>query len=249
MPGFLLLCLLLAQACAPPSLHRQGWTPAQSPGRLLAQAQADLDSLTDLRAAAELTLVQAGHRQFASAGLLYRAPDLFRIEVRGPLFVHLFTVLVRGDSLVMGDGEGHWRAGPLADAAVSRLLGLDLVGYDLRYALLGLVAPAPLDSLVCVRTDRWVAYLGGSPPRRLELDAARGFITGEELLGSGGEVRLRRRLSDYRRVGDHYLPARVELQEGEHTLVVTYRSWELDTGLQPPAFTRGIPLDRLEPLD
>ncbi|MCC7262566.1 MAG: hypothetical protein IT369_08615 [Candidatus Latescibacteria bacterium] len=248
MPWLVALCLLLG-ACAPPALQRQGWTPARDPAQIIDQARRDLDALGDLKAAAELTLVQSGQRQFASAALLFKPPDLFRIEVRGPLFVHLFTALLQGDSLVVGDGQGSWREGPFADEVVSRLLGLDLSGYDLRYALLGLVAPAPLDSLACPRADRCLAYLAGSPPRRLWLDPRRGFVTDEQLLGPEGEVLLSRKLSDYRRVGSQYLPGRVELHQGANALVITFRTWELNTGLSRPAFIRGIPLDRLEPLD
>ena len=46
-----------------------------------------------------------------------------------------------------------------------------------------------------------------------------------------------------------YLPRRVEIRQGERALVLEYRSWELDTGLSESAFTRGIPLDRLERLE
>lgn len=250
MPWLFSFCLLLALAsCAPTGLRRQGWTPVQDPALILDHNRRQLDALGDLKGAAEFTLVQSGQRQFASAALLFKPPDLFRIEVRGPLFVHLFTALLKGDSLVVGDGEGHWRGGPFAGEVVTRLLGLDLAGYDLRYALLGLVVPAPLDSLHCPRADRCVAYLAGTPPRRLWLDPRRGFITAEELLGADGQVLLERRLGEYQRVDGRYLPSRVELRQGANALVIKYRSWELDTGLGPAAFTRGIPLDRLEPLE
>ncbi|MBM3277377.1 MAG: hypothetical protein FJY95_04770 [Candidatus Handelsmanbacteria bacterium] len=241
-------CLLLLLAgCAP--LARQGWTPAQDPAQLLDQTHRELASLGDLRAAADLTLVQAGRKQHASAALLFRPPDLFRVEVRGPLFVHLFTVLLRGDSLVVGDGEGHWRGGPYSAELAGELLGLDLAGYDLRYALLGLVAPAPLDSLTRPRPGHSLAHLAGAPRRRLWLDTRRGFATLEELLGAEGETLLTRHLGEYRRMGDHYLPGRVELRQGTNALLLEYRAWEPDTGLEPAAFTRGIPLDRLEPLE
>ena len=60
---------------------------------------------------------------------------------------------------------------------------------------------------------------------------------------------MSRRLGNYQRVGGMYLPGRVELRQGNRALIVEYRSWELDTGLRESAFTRGIPLDRLEPLE
>lgn len=242
-------CLLVLDSCAPPILLRPGWSPNRDPALLLDHARRELESLGDLRAAAELTLIQPGQRQFASAALLFKPPDLFRIEVRGPLFVHLFTALLQGDSLVVGDAEGRWSRGPLSAAVLTRLLGLDLASYDLRYALLGLVAPGPLDSLTRPQADRYLAHLAGAPPRRLWLDARHGFITTEELLDPRGEPLLVRQLRDYQQVGGLYLPRRVELRQGTHALILDYRSWELDTGLSESAFTRGIPLDHLEPLE
>jgi outer membrane lipoprotein-sorting protein len=244
----LLCCLLfLLHSCAP--VARRGWVPNLDPALLLDHARRELESLADLKAAADLTLIRPGQKQHASAALLFRPPDLFRVEVRGPLFVHLFTALLRGDSLAVGDGEGHWRGGPATPEALSRLLGLDLAGYDLRCALLGLVAPGPLDSLALAGPGRALAYLAGAPGRRLWLDTRRGFVVVEELLGARGEILLTRRLAEYQRVGGRYLPRRVEIRQGEHALLLEYRSWELDTGLGESAFTRGIPLDRLEPLE
>lgn len=240
-------CLLALVSCAP--LLRQGWSPAQGATALLERCGSEPARITDLKAAAELTLIQPGQRQYASAALLFKPPDLFRVEVRGPLFVHLFTALLRGDSLVVGAGDGSWRGGPFSAPALTRRWGLDLAGYDLRHALLGLVTPAPLDSLIQSQPDRCLAYLAGTPSRRLWLDTRHGFITGEELLTPAGAPGLVRRLQDYQRVGEVYLPRRVEIRQGERALILEYRSWELDTGLGEGAFTRGIPLDRLEPLE
>lgn len=242
-------CLLALVSCAPPALLRQGWSPDRDPALLLAAAARELDQLGDLKAAAELTLVQSGQRQYASAALLFKPPDLFRIEVRGPLFVHLFTALLHGDSLVVGAGDGPWRGGLVSDEGMARLLGLELSGYDLRYALLGLVAPGPLDSLAQAEPGRCLAYLAGMPARRLWLDTRHGLVAAEELLDPAGTPSLVRRLQDYQRVGGIYLPRRVEIRQGAHALILEYRSWELDTGLSASTFTRGIPLDRLEPLE
>ncbi|MSR82843.1 MAG: DUF4292 domain-containing protein [Candidatus Latescibacteria bacterium] len=242
-------CLLALASCAPPSLLRQGWSPVQDPALLLAAATREVAQLRDLKAAADLTLVQSGQRQYASAALLFKAPDLFRIEVRGPLFVHLFTALLRGDSLVVSDADGLWRGGPLSDEVLARLLGLELSGTDLRYTLLGLVAPGPLDSLVQAEPSRCLAYLGGMPARRLWLDTRHGLIAAEEVLNPAGGPALIRRLQNYQRVGGMYLPRRVELRQGEQTVIVEYRSWEINTGLSESTFTRGIPLDHLEPLE
>ena len=242
-------CLLVLASCAPPALLRQGWSPAQDPALLLAASARELDRLGDLKGAAELTLVQSGQRQYASAALLFKPPDLFRIEVRGPLFVHLFTALLRGDSLGVGAGEAPWRGGPLSAEVLARWGGLELSGYDLRYALLGLVAPGRLDSLVQAEPGRCLAYLGGTPARRLWLDTRHGLVAAEELLDPAGVPFLVRHLQDYQRLGGMYLPRRVELRQGAHALIVEYRSWELDTGLSEATFTRGIPLDHLQPLE
>ena len=241
--------LLALEGCAPPLPVRQGWSPTQDAALIAERAGRELAQIVDLRAAAEITLTQAGQRQHASAALLFKAPDLFRVEVRGPLFVHLFTVLLRADSLIVGQADDHWAGGPFSDATLTRLLGLDLAGYELRYALLGLVMPAPLDSLRQAEPNQYLAFPAGTPHRRLWLDVRRGFIAGEDLLDAEGAPLLVRHLLDYQRVGDLYLPRRVEIRQGENTLLLEYRSWELDTGLSEAAFTRGVPLDRLERLE
>jgi hypothetical protein len=242
-------CLLLLAGCAPPALLRQGWTPDQDPALILDHARRDLEALGDLKGAAELTLVQSGQRQHASAALLFKPPGLFRVEARGPLFVHLFTALLRGNSLIARTGDAPWRGGPFADELITQLLGLDLSGYDLRHALLGLVAPGTLDSLVQTGPGRCLAYVRGTLPRRLHLDTRQGLIAAEELLGAQGETLLIRGLQEYQRVGRFHLPRRVEIRQGDRALLLEYRSWAPDTGLDEAAFTRGIPLDRLEPLE
>ena len=242
-------CLLALASCAPSLPVRQGWSPALDAALIAEHAGRELAQIGDLRAAAEITLTQAGARQHASAALLFKAPDLFRLEVRGPLFVHLFTALLRADSLIVGQADDHWSSGPFSDATLTRLLGLDLAGYDLRYALLGLVMPAPLDSLTQPQPGQYLAFPAGIPRRRWWLDVRRGFIAGEEVLDAEGTPLLVRRLLGYQRVGDLYLPRRVEIHQGENALLLEYRSWELDTGLSEAAFTRGIPLDRLAPLE
>lgn len=241
-------CLLLALwSCAPPPPARRDWSPAEGLEALLRRAAADLQAIEDLRAEAEITFAQAGLRRRASAALLFKQPDLFRVEVRGPFFVSLFTAVVQADSVIFCDAEGAWSKTALSGSRWARWTGVDLKGYDLRCVLLGLVAPAPLDSVAYPRPGQALVWLSGPPwSRRLWIDARRGLATREEFLDSAGEPLLVRQLRDYRQVGPLYLPRRVEIRQGETVLALRYRGWMVNAGLADEAFTRGIPLDHLE---
>lgn len=249
MKAAFFLWSLALWGCAPPPAMRHDWSPAQGLEALLGRAGRELQAIADLRAQAELTLDRDGQRRHASAAILFKQPDLLRVEVQGPFFTPLFTAVAQAESLTVCDAEGAWRRGAVSGPLLAELTGLDLGGYDLRYALLGLVAPAPLDSIAPQQQDLALVFLRGAPPRRLWIDARRGFAVREELLDEAGRPVLIRRLQDYQRVGDIYLPRRVELRQGENAIALEYRSWELNTGLAGELFTRGIPLDRLERLE
>ncbi len=116
--GWLAGLVLLAVSCAPPPPMRRDWRPEQGFEALLEVSIAPFERLADLTAEAEIAMRQAGVEERATALVQLKNPDLFRLEVRGPLFSHLFTALLRQDTLmVYGAGVGgNWQGaadGPL----------------------------------------------------------------------------------------------------------------------------------------
>ena len=194
----------------------------------------------ELTAEASIELRQGKVRERGTAILQLINPDLFRIEVRGPFFTHIFTALLEGDSLTV---YGRAVDPPLKGAAHGHLLavltGLDLGQYDLRYALLGLVEESPVVGLPeYPRADRAIVPLLGG--RRLWLDLQRGLISREGSVQAGGDS-LFRELKKYQRVGELYLPRRVEIRQRDVLLALNYKSYAINKGLSVKQLLQGMP--------
>ena len=250
--GALGLCgALFFAACGPPELRRQ-WKPAEGLEALLLRGEAELAAIDDLSAQAEIRLAWEGERHRATASVLYKRPGLFRLEVRGgPLLSRVFTAVRQGDSLVVLPRKGPGLKGAVGDDLLGRYTGVRLRGYDLDYALLGLVAPAALDSLrppQYPRGDRAVAFLddGLGRGRRLWIDLYSGLVRREQILGWEDSVLLERRLDEYTEVEGVLLPRRVRIIQGENTIELRYEKFSPNKGLEVRHFSRGIRDDKLQ---
>ena len=235
--------------CAPPPAVRLGWHPHASPDQLLAMSDSTVAALRDLTAEVRIALRHSEAKVSASAALLYRSPDLFRIDVHGPLFTHILTALVHGDSLtVLSQGQS-WQS---ADAGrlLARITDVYLGDYNVSYALMGLVEPGRIDPTVRIdypRADRAIVTLMDEDDvrRRLWLDLSSGFVTGEEV-APGGAVLWRRDLADSRlrdagSGGGVYLPSKVRITQRDLTIDITYRSCVVNGDLEPRVLLSGIP--------
>ena len=240
----------LQQGCATRSqLVRQGWDRRQSAAHLLELSSSSLEQLTDLTAEAKITFSHGHGRRTVTASMVYAKPDLFRLDVRGPLFSRVLTALVDADSLIVLSAGQVFR-----DAVTGRLLAeltdFDVGPYDIRYALLGLVRPGRVDSSTGItypRADRAVVTLAdeSGARRTVSVDLHRGFVSREEVLWDGGEHGWIRELGEYRRLeaaeGVIYLPSRVRITQGDLAIELRYRSYATDTGVEPETLFAGIP--------
>jgi len=216
---------------------REGWDAAQGPAALLA-ASASLAQFADLTAEAAIELRRGAVRQRGTALVQLVNPDLFRVEVRGPFFTHIFTALLEGDSLtVYGRALERPLKGPLRGRLLTTLTGLEFGECDLRYALLGLVEPGAIVGPVeYPRTGHAVVAL--SSGRRAWLDMQRGLVLRESIPLPGGDVLLRE-LGEYRREDALYLPRRVELRQADVVLVLHYKRYALNSGLDAGQLQQG----------
>ena len=239
------LSLLFLIGCATQApIRRSNWHYETGVAALLRSAIDDFHRIQDLRAEAKITYEQGGQRDKGAAGLLYRKPDMLRLEVHGgPFSSPIMTVLLEPDSLTVISREGHWKAAATSSALAS-LVDLDLGDYDLTYALLGMVEPLGPDSVVTLeypRADLLVAtVVGDGRRRRLWIDLFRGFVTREEVGLPGGDT-LVRELGDYDLVAGAYLPQLVEIRQGPAALTLDYRRFTPNTGLPAAKLTKGIP--------
>ncbi|MCY4602799.1 MAG: hypothetical protein OXE49_01090 [Gemmatimonadetes bacterium] len=232
------LCAL-ALACAPPLVVREGWDADQGPAALLA-ASASLAEFADLTAEAAIELRRGKVRDRGTALVQLVNPDLFRVEVRGPFFTHIFTALLKGDSLtVYGRGMDLPLKGPVRGQLLTTLTGLDFGTCDLRYALLGLVEPGSIvEPVEYPRADHAVVALADG--RRAWLDLHRGLVLRESIPLPIGDVLLRE-LSEYRRVDALYLPRRVEIRQADVALVLYYKRYAFNSGLNASQLQQGLP--------
>lgn len=242
-----LLAAAVGSACGPPPpVQRQGW--AGGAGEVAALLQGDfaaVQGITDLTAEARLTLTHEQGRHSLDASLLFRPPDLLRLDVQGPFFHHVLSAVLEADTLVaLIEGR---RLALHADDGLDYFLGIDLGGYDPRSALLGVVMPGEPDTaqVRLAGPGRAVVPVGVSPDlpaRRLTLDLHRGFVVGEAVLDDGGQVLWSRRMQGFRRLPgtDIYLPRSVRIESGGRILELEYGKVRLDRGLERAAFFTGL---------
>lgn len=252
----ILLCVagVLGLSCAPPP-PRRDWNPAMGYEKLLEAPLEQLEQLQDLTAEARLTLRVDGREQRATALVQLMMPDLMKLEVRGPFLSHILTVVLSADTLFVHGpaAAGNWQ-GAVDGSLLEFLTGLDLGGYDLRYALLGLVERAPVDTRLAPefpRGDRVIIALQMPPGycRRIWVNLHRGLVTREEVVRDGSNWALIRQLRDYRSVGTMLLPRTVEILQGGASIKLEYQRYRLNTGLRRSAFEAAMPPGEIRRLD
>jgi len=252
--GMLVLVLSLAGSACAPAPRQTGWPAERELAAQLARTAAALASLDDLVAEARVTVWTDGVPQRALAVLQLKLPDLLLLEVRGPFYNHLLTAVLLGDStFVHGPlAGGDWRG---ADSRLLELLtGLDLRGYDLRLALLGLLQPAAVEGGTSVsgRHGEWALFRLAAPAgqvRRAWLDRRRGLVRREQVAAADASWSLDRRLDRYRRVGPLLLPRRVELRQGRVRVRLDYQRYWVNRGLDAQRFIDAARRTRTQSLD
>jgi outer membrane lipoprotein-sorting protein len=254
----LLLSLLAFGACAPShQLTRHNWTPQGTAAGALVLAQSELTSFEDLTAEAKITIRQGRTRRTVTASILYRRPDLFRVDVRGPLYSHLLSMLLRGTHVTALGGET-WQ-GQDAGFLLSKLTAFELGDYDLRYALLGLLSPLEdgnmatqsalrINEITYPRADRAVVELqdgtGNIRQRLVWIDLQSGFVFREQLRAHNSTV-WTRELADYIELetasGPVYLPRKIIFEQGDVGVELSYKNYRVDEGLSAKTIAAGFP--------
>ncbi|MEE2657918.1 MAG: hypothetical protein VX733_05390 [Candidatus Latescibacterota bacterium] len=244
------MAALLAACTALPPQPRIGWQSSGDVENLVLADRAGLMALQDLTAEVSIELSDGEDNRLSATGsVLFRPPDLLRLDVRGSLFQHVLTAVLYGDSLFsLSQGE-HRRFS--ARRGLQTYLNIDIADYDPRFLLLGAVQPGTLDpdrEVEYPRGDRAIVYLADAAggQRALRINLYRGFVESEELFDAYGELQWRRLLRAYRRLelggsrGVLYLPAQVEIRGRRGKIKLGYRNWKLNRELPDAAFTQGV---------
>ncbi len=243
--GYCLALGLTLAACGPPrSVQRMGWTGDAAPvslDRLLHTDADHLQQLTDLTAEVHFLLHKVGS---ASGSILYQPPALLRLDVRGPLFQRILSAVLDGDRLLaLADGRLYEMP---ASNGLDAFIDIDLVGYDPRLALLGVLAPTGvIEAIDYPRVDRaWITLNDGiqGQRRRLLVDLHKGFVEREDLIDDQGQTRWSRKMSGWRRMGDTelYLPTKIRIESRGHVLELEYGDVYINKGLARATFFSGI---------
>lgn len=237
------MCCLFASVvgCGQPQLLREQRQPTDDFAKLLTLNFEQFAAIEDLKLRARVRLRMEGREERAMALLMYVKPDMFRIDVRGPLFSHILTAVTQQDTLILVTPEGSWKGS--TDTSLSNLIGIDLSGYDLGMLMLGGVVPAPIDSSVIVeylRADRVVLPLvQADATRRVTVDLYRGLIIAEQFISA--RASWHRELEEYRRVGSSLLPGKMSIRQGENHMLLEYGEFRINKGLPIEEFLRGVP--------
>ena len=246
--------VLMVLACAPPPAARRAWDTNDGIASLWPLLEREWAALENLTAEASVEFEQNGMRERATALIQVRGDDLFRMDVRGPFYSHIFTAVQLGDSLtVWGPAIGGAWKGAARGALFRQLTGVDFGQYPLARALLGWVKPVSIDHALQVeyeRADRAVStVIEGPMRRRLWLDLYRGLFLCEEIHYAADKPPVTRAMSDYAPVGSLFLPRRVEIAQGDVRIVLMYQSFDLKRVLNLVQFESGIPEDQLIRVD
>ncbi len=236
-------CLALAIGCGQPALlFFKHWEPNDDLATLLSAHHKQFAEIEDLKLRAQVSLRVEGRDEQATALLLYAKPDMFRFDVRGPLFSHILTAVMHDDSLTVITREGSWKGDP--NTSLHRMIGIDLGGYDLGYLLLGVVQPSRIDSNRSVaypRADRAIVPIAHPEAfRTVTVDLFRGFIVAERF--ESPQASWHREMTAYRRVDDSYFPGKMSIRQGDNHLQLEYGEIYLNGGIPREEFLRGIPL-------
>ena len=119
-----LLSLALISCTSPPPPRWPDWQYQDGIEQLLRLNQADWRALQDLSAKASVALRQNQEHNKATAFIFFKRPALFRVDVRGPLFTHVFTAVLQGDSLAVVPGEGRGWKGAAQGPLLAQLTGI-----------------------------------------------------------------------------------------------------------------------------
>jgi outer membrane lipoprotein-sorting protein len=245
-----LLLLLVVVACAPPPAVRREWKLEDGFATFLNLSSQELAMLENMTAEASIELRQGAVRESGTALIQMKGTDLFRVDVRGPFYSHVFTALLEGDSLtVYGPAvDGAWKGGAQGPLLM-HLTGVDLGLYTLPYALLGLVEPGALATDIDIeypRADRAIIpFYGQGTLRRLWVDLHSGLVAREHLETLAGQLLVERRLAKDRRVANLLLPQRVEITQGDVAISLDYRNYDIDKELSVDIFSKGVPRQQL----
>ncbi len=167
--------------------------------------------LSTLRAFGTLTGSEGGRGYFANFVLLYKKPGLFRLDLTGPFGLAMMNMVSDGETVRAYCPE----TGELVQGRLGAFLPVDVEPAEIEKLILGTVEPPSDIRRASVFSQRECYVLEG-PDGSWEMEVDRGSLRLRRFLkganeGSPVEVKL----EQYRTVGKHPRPFRIEVSQPE----------------------------------
>lgn len=242
MGGLVAACLVASfcLGCA----HRPRMDLTQVPAdRLASLMRENQAKLLDLEGRARISLLVDGIRQTVRASVLYKAPDLLKVEVMGALGGSALTAVSRQGSLEVYLPEAKQLIVDQASGDVlSRLTGVELGPYDPKHVFLGTVAFSDTEMDIERRGDRYLAvFQEDGLIRRVWIEGDRYMPVEEEIYDACGDLLLRRRMTKYERIGGARLPRRIEILDGRNWIRIEFLHRRANRGIREKRFRIKVP--------
>ncbi len=231
-------------ACATPS--RPPPPHITSPDELIQQVQKIRTRVHDAESRAAISIQIDGVRQRAQGVIFYRSPDSLRLEVTGPVGTGLLSALFYRDSIdVYLPRENEFLRGR-ANSVLRSITGMELGYYDVPQALLGLPDLkhedlAHLTSFSATENTYRLAFASPIGVRRITIDRTVLGLLDDALLDRFGALISRRRVSDYKRYGDLYLPKRISIEQDGNHIHIHHTRTRPNTGIAPHQLPLNVP--------
>ncbi len=247
------LLVLLLSGCAGrsvaqrerPAAHSGAEAGMEGAGaRRLAAVRANYGRVEDLSGLINVTVEEAGESEHLGGTVLFRRPDLLRLEIMTPLGQAVATIVHReGVVLVHDHRAGRWWRTRADDRGMVRF-------YDLRFSVLDWMTAlrdggVPADSLPLAEVS-WdgavCRFPRGDSLVELELDAERPVVR-ERRVVRAGELIERISYSRFRRQGGVEQANRIDAlwPLEERRLTIRFRKKAINSGVNLDRFTLELP--------
>ena len=241
----LLVISFILNACTGQPTLKRSWDMHDGYEGFWALLESETAELKYLMAEVEIKWKLNDRVDRASALLQVAGTDSIGIEIRGPFYTRLLSILVQADSLIVsGKSVGKPLKGAINGPLLSNITGLHLGNHHLSSLLLGQVFldNRKLISEEYLRADRASLIYENDVSRQIIiLDLLSGVILAERFERPIGEVLFERKMGNYIRVDNLFLPRNVKIKQDKVVIDLNFKSFETNKILSFDRFDPGIP--------
>lgn len=211
-------------------------------GYVLDRIKDNVDGLQDFEGQAEVYVWRQGMNQQVFMRVLFKRPDLLRVEVYGPLGVSLFKMSLRGEWLTLyAPMADRFVVEPVEGGLLQGIMGFDLRPEELRDALLGTMHVGPGDLEHVARFERregayWMVVKKAGRIHELAVDDRRWTVLEDDVFNAHGELIVRRTMRRFVNVHGVALPRSVELVRNGDRIQIEFTSQRANLGLSEYRF-------------